>query len=91
MLYLKGTAKGWGYHVTCSFKGEQLKNTRPGEPVTIHVDAYGRDYRGHVLNITGAMGERFGLLPPDNANGNHVKVSQRIPVKTVSTTATTPE
>lgn len=51
--------------------------------MTIQVDAHGRDYRGHVLNITGGAGERFSLLPPENASGNYVKVSQRMPVKSV--------
>lgn len=70
-------------YVTANFKETQLKNMRPGQPVTIHVDAYGRDYRGHVLNIGGATGERFSLLPPENASGNYVKVIQRLPVKIV--------
>ena len=37
--------------------------------------------RGHVLNIAGATGERFSLLPPENASGNYVKVVQRVPVR----------
>jgi membrane fusion protein (multidrug efflux system) len=70
-------------YVTANFKETQLRNMRPGQPVTIHVDAYGRNYRGHVLNIAGATGERFSLLPPENASGNYVKVVQRVPVKIV--------
>jgi membrane fusion protein (multidrug efflux system) len=72
-----------GLYVTANFKETQLKNMRPGQPVTIHVDAYGRNYRGHVLNIAGATGERFSLLPPENASGNYVKVVQRVPVRIV--------
>ena len=49
----------------------------------VYVDAYGRTYDGHVLNIAGASGARFSLLPPENATGNYVKVVQRIPVKIV--------
>ena len=45
------------------------------------VDAYARIYDGHVLNIAGASGARYSLLPPENATGNYVKVVQRIPVK----------
>jgi membrane fusion protein, multidrug efflux system len=45
------------------------------------VDTYGRTYDGHVLNIAGASGARYSLLPPENATGNYVKVVQRIPVK----------
>jgi membrane fusion protein (multidrug efflux system) len=70
-------------YVTANFKETQLRNMRPGQPATIHVDAYGRDYRGHVLNIAGATGERFSLLPPENASGNYVKVIQRVPVRIV--------
>jgi len=70
-------------YVTANFKETQVKNMRPGQPATIHVDAYDRDYRGHVLNIAGATGERFSLLPPENASGNYVKVIQRVPVKIV--------
>ena len=70
-------------YVTANFKETQLKNMRPGQAATIHVDAYGRDYRAHVLNIAGATGERFSLLPPENASGNYVKVIQRVPVKIV--------
>jgi membrane fusion protein, multidrug efflux system len=68
-------------YVTANFKEAQLKNMRPGDPATIHVDAYDRNYKGHVLDIAGATGERFSLLPPENATGNYVKVVQRIPVK----------
>jgi membrane fusion protein (multidrug efflux system) len=67
--------------VTANFKETQLKNMRPGQPVKIHVDAYGRDYDGTVESIGGATGARFSLLPPENATGNYVKVVQRVPVR----------
>ncbi len=54
---------------------------RPGQPVTIHVDATGRDYRGYVEGMPGASGEKYSLLPPENATGNYVKVVQRLPVR----------
>jgi membrane fusion protein (multidrug efflux system) len=69
--------------VTADFKETQLKYMRPGQPVRISVDTYDRTYDGHVLNIAGASGARFSLLPPENATGNYVKVVQRIPVKIV--------
>ena len=69
--------------VTANFKETQLKYMRPGQPVTISVDTYGRNYNGRVLNIAGASGARYSLLPPENATGNYVKVVQRIPVKIV--------
>jgi membrane fusion protein (multidrug efflux system) len=69
--------------VTANFKETQLKYMRPGQSATITVDAYGRTYQGRVLNIAGASGARYSLLPPENATGNYVKVVQRIPVKIV--------
>ncbi|MGB9336560.1 MAG: HlyD family secretion protein [Candidatus Acidiferrales bacterium] len=69
--------------VTANFKETQLKYMRPGQPVKISVDAYGRTYNGHVDSIAGASGARFSLLPPENATGNYVKVVQRVPVKIV--------
>jgi membrane fusion protein (multidrug efflux system) len=67
--------------VTAYYKETQLKRMRPGQPANIHVDAYGRTYRGRVESIAAATGERFSLLPPENASGNFVKVVQRVPVK----------
>jgi membrane fusion protein (multidrug efflux system) len=69
--------------VTADFKETQLKNIRPGQAVEISVDATGKKYKGHVDSLAGASGERFSLLPPENATGNYVKVVQRIPVKIV--------
>jgi membrane fusion protein (multidrug efflux system) len=67
--------------VTANFKETQLKNVRPGERVQIFVDAYDREYSGHVESIAGGTGSIFSLLPPENATGNYVKVVQRVPVR----------
>jgi membrane fusion protein, multidrug efflux system len=67
--------------VTADFKETQLKYMRPGQSVSIHVDTFGRDYRGTVENLPGAAGTLFSLLPPDNASGNFVKGVQRLPVR----------
>jgi len=67
--------------VTANFKETQLRNMRPGNPVEIGVDAYGRTYTGHVESIAGGTGAVFSLLPPENATGNYVKVVQRLPVR----------
>ncbi len=69
--------------VTANFKETQLRRMKVGQPVTISVDAYGREYRGRVDSIAGATGAQFSLLPPENATGNYVKVVQRVPVKIV--------
>ena len=65
---------------------------RPGQRVTIEVDAYGgREFNGKVDSIAAATGARFSLLPPDNATGNFVKVVQRVPVKIVLDEGQDPE
>jgi membrane fusion protein (multidrug efflux system) len=69
--------------VTANFKETQLRNIRMGQSAEIEVDATGRTYKGHVDSIAGASGDRFSLLPAENATGNYVKVVQRIPVKIV--------
>jgi membrane fusion protein (multidrug efflux system) len=75
-----GEADLW---VTANFKETQLRNIKPGQSADIDVDATGRSYKGHVDSIAGASGDRFSLLPAENATGNYVKVVQRIPVKIV--------
>lgn len=68
--------------VTANFKETQLKNLRPGQRAILSVDALGgRKFKGHVDSIAAATGEKFSLLPPENAAGNYVKVVQRVPVK----------
>jgi membrane fusion protein (multidrug efflux system) len=70
--------------ITANFKETQLAGMRPGQRVTVDVDAYGgREFTGKVDSIAAATGARFSLLPPDNATGNFVKVVQRVPVKIV--------
>ncbi len=68
--------------VTANFKETQLDHMRPGQPVSISVDAYpDRDFRGTVQSIQSGTGSRFSVIPAENATGNFVKVVQRVPVK----------
>jgi membrane fusion protein (multidrug efflux system) len=67
--------------ITANFKETQLKRMRPGQPVTIRVDTFGRDYKGKVESLPGAAGPLFSLFPPENATGNYVKIVQRFPVR----------
>jgi membrane fusion protein, multidrug efflux system len=67
--------------VTANFKETQLAKMHPGQPVTIHVDAFGRNFKGHVESLAGASGEKYSLLPAENATGNYVKIVQRLPVR----------
>jgi membrane fusion protein (multidrug efflux system) len=70
--------------VTANFKEIQLDHMRPGQPVTLHVDAYPeRTLHGHVASIQPGSGTAFSLLPAENATGNYVKIVQRVPVKIV--------
>jgi membrane fusion protein (multidrug efflux system) len=69
-------------YIDANYKETQLKRIRPGQPVTIKVDAYGfRKFTGTVDSISPAAGSVFTLLPPDNATGNFTKIVQRLPVR----------
>jgi membrane fusion protein (multidrug efflux system) len=78
LTQMNGPSDLW---VTANFKETQLAQMRHGQPVTIHVDALGRDFKGHVLSMPGATGSLYELLPPENATGNYVKIVQRLPVR----------
>jgi membrane fusion protein (multidrug efflux system) len=67
--------------VTANFKETQLRHMRPGQPVTLHVDTYARDYQGTVEDMAGASGPLYSLFPPENASGNYVKIVQRFPIR----------
>ncbi|HYW63082.1 MAG TPA: HlyD family secretion protein [Bradyrhizobium sp.] len=68
--------------IDANYKETQLRRIRPGQPVTISVDAYGhRKFAGVVDSISPAAGAVFTLLPPDNATGNFTKIVQRLPVR----------
>jgi membrane fusion protein (multidrug efflux system) len=74
-----GSARTW---VVANFKETQLEDMKVGQPVKIEVDAYpNEEFQGHIESLSAATGARFALLPPDNASGNFVKVTQRIPVR----------
>jgi membrane fusion protein, multidrug efflux system len=69
-------------YVIANFKETQLDRIRPGQPATVHVDAFpALRLKGHVDSLQRGTGSVFALLPPENATGNFVKVVQRVPVK----------
>lgn len=73
------TAHPW---VEANFKETDLANMRIGQRAEISFDAYpGLHVRGHVLSIGAGTGSEFSVLPAQNATGNWVKVTQRVPVK----------
>lgn len=68
--------------VEANFKETQLNRIRPGQKATISLDAYdGVKLRGHVASIGGGTGSQFSVLPAQNATGNWIKVTQRVPVR----------
>jgi membrane fusion protein (multidrug efflux system) len=68
--------------VTANFKETQLGNMRVGQPVELTFDAYpGVKLCGKVQSIGAGTGSEFSILPAQNANGNWVKVTQRVPVR----------
>lgn len=68
--------------ITANYKESQLNAVRPGQNVEFTVDGYpGRHFTGKVESIMAGTGAAFSLLPPENATGNYVKVTQRIPVR----------
>ncbi|MGR4065237.1 MAG: HlyD family secretion protein [Vulcanimicrobiaceae bacterium] len=71
-----------GIFITANFKETQVGNMRPGQPVDIKVDAYpGITFTGKVVSINPASQNTYALVPAQNATGNFVKVTQRIPVR----------
>ncbi len=70
--------------VTANFKETQLTDMRPGQPVDLTIDAYpDHVLKGKIDSVQPGSGTAFSLLPAENATGNYVKVTQRVPVKIV--------
>lgn len=68
--------------ITANYKETQMGRMRVGQPVDIRVDAYkGTIFHGHVESINPASQNTYALVPAQNATGNFVKVTQRIPVR----------
>ncbi len=68
--------------VTANFKETQLTDMRPGQKVSLYIDAFPRAHlTGHVDSLQSGTGSVFSALPVENATGNYVKVVQRLPVK----------
>ena len=70
------------YWIDANFKETQLTDIRPGQKADIKSDVYpDRLFHGTVQSVSGGSGAAFSLLPPQNATGNWVKVTQRVPVR----------
>jgi len=68
--------------VEANFKEKDVGRMVPGQRAEITVDAYpGTKFPAHIQSIGAGTGSEFSLLPAQNANGNWVKVTQRVPVR----------
>jgi membrane fusion protein, multidrug efflux system len=68
--------------IEANFKETDLDKMRAGQKVDIRLDAYpDLKLRGHVESVGAGTGAQFSVIPAQNANGNWVKVSQRVPVR----------
>lgn len=76
-------------YVEANFKETDLDEIRIGDSVEIKLDAYpDLKLRGHVESIGAGTGSEFSVLPAQNASGNWVKVTQRVPVRIAIETKT---
>lgn len=79
---LMTVVNGDKFWIVANFKETQLEKMKVGQEVTVKLDAYPDvDIKGKVASFSLATGSKFSLLPPDNATGNFVKITQRVPVK----------
>lgn len=70
------------FWVDANFKENEMAEIKPGQMVSVVTDMYpNHTFIGQVESISGGSGTAFSLLPPQNASGNWVKVTQRIPVR----------
>jgi membrane fusion protein (multidrug efflux system) len=76
------TLAGTRFWVEANFKEGQLRYMRIGQPATVRIDAYSDvTIKGRVASFSPGTGNAFSLLPAENATGNWVKVTQRLPVE----------
>jgi membrane fusion protein (multidrug efflux system) len=78
--------------VDANFKETDLGRIKPGQKASIRLDMYpGLTLDGVVESISAGSGATFSVLPPENATGNWVKVTQRFPIRIKITSAPSPD
>jgi len=78
--------------VDANFKETDLGRIKPGQKASIRLDMYpGLTLDGVVESISVGSGATFSVLPPENATGNWVKVTQRFPIRIKITSAPSPD
>jgi len=79
MLSLVHDKTAW---VEANFKEKDVGKMIPGQRAKIEIDAYpGVDFKAHIQSVGAGTGSEFAIIPAQNANGNWVKVTQRVPVR----------
>jgi membrane fusion protein (multidrug efflux system) len=82
MLPMVNVVNDGSYWIDANFKETQIPNIRIGQRAEVEVDAIpGRTFKAHVIGIGSGTGSQFSVLPAQNATGNWVKVTQRVPVR----------
>lgn len=68
--------------IEANFKETQLTNIRPGQTAEVRFDTFpGEEFTAVIETVGAGTGAEFSLIPAQNATGNWVKVTQRVPVR----------
>ncbi len=69
--------------VEANLRESQLQQIRPGQTALVNVDLYGtqQTFHGTVEGLVPGTGSAFALLPPDNATGNFIHITERVPIR----------
>jgi membrane fusion protein, multidrug efflux system len=68
-------------YISANLEETKLEGVAPGNPVLLHIDAFGKPFRGRVVWINRATGANFALVPRNVSSGEFTKVVQRVPVR----------
>ena len=76
------TNEAAGKWIVANIKETQLASFTVGKEVMVTIDALpDREFKGRVVSVSPATGTRYSMMPPNNATGNFVKITQRVPVR----------
>jgi membrane fusion protein (multidrug efflux system) len=68
--------------VDANYNETDMRRIHVNQPAKIELDMYpNKKFKGIVESISVGSGVTFSLLPPENATGNWVKITQRFPVR----------
>lgn len=80
--YLLGLVPLGDVYVVANYKETQTERMRPGQTVTVEVDALDdTKLRGRVESLAPGTASSFALLPFEPGTGNFTKIVQRVPVR----------